>query len=220
MLRRTLLQAVAVFFAVRPVRALARILQAPPFSTREVETLSAIADVVLPSALNAQDKKRAVDRFVAWFVNYRQGADMGHGYGASTLRQPSGPSPVSRYPPQFAAIENAARERGGGTFASLPAAARREIVEKLLNEPQPVNRLPTQPSGANLIADFMGSYFTSADAWDLCYRAEIQRDNCRTLDNSERAPRPIANAGRGGNAGRNASEASRANGMGSEGPRE
>ncbi|HXT68794.1 MAG TPA: hypothetical protein VN700_03515 [Vicinamibacterales bacterium] len=196
MLRRTLLQVVASLIAVRPVRALARMLQAPPFSTGQVETLSGIADVVLPSALSAQERKQVVDRFVAWFVNYRQGADMGHGYGASTVRQPSGPSPVSRYPPQFAAIENAARERGGGTFASLPVAARREIVEKLLNEPQPITRLPAQPTGANLIADLMGSYFTSADAWDLCYRAEIQRDSCRTLDNSTSQPRPIA-VGRG-----------------------
>jgi hypothetical protein len=195
MLRRTLLQVAASLLAVRPVRALARMLQAPPFSTREIETLSAIADVVLPTALSAQDRKRVVDRFVAWFVNYRQGADMGHGYGASTLRQPSGPSPVSRYAPQFTAIEAAARERGGGTFASLPAAARRDIVEKLLNEPQPVSRLPAQPTGANLIADFMGSYFTGADAWDLCYRAEIRRDSCRTLDDSTRQPRAIGRAG-------------------------
>ena len=163
----------------------------PPFSIADIETLSAIAEVVLPSDLSAQERKRAVDRFVAWFVNYRQGADMGHGYGASTLRQPSGPSPVTRYPPQFMALATAARGRGGATFAALPVAGRREIVEKLLNEPQPVNRLPAQPTGASLIADLMGSYFTSADAWDRCYRAEIQRDNCRTLDNSAEAPRAI-----------------------------
>ncbi len=189
MLRRTLLQIAASLFAVRPVRALARMLQAPPFSTAEIETLSGLADAVLPSALSAQDRKRVVDRFVAWFVNYREGADMGHGYGASTLRQRSGPSPISRYPPQFESIDRAARERGGGTFASLPIAVRREIVQALLNEPQPVNRLPAQPTGANLIADFMGSYFNSAAAWDLCYRAEIGRDRCRTLDDSASQPR-------------------------------
>ena len=191
MLRRTLLQTGVGFFFIRPARALARILQAPPFSIAETETLSAIAEVVLPSDLSAQERKRAVDRFVAWFVNYRQGADMGHGYGASTLRQPSGPSPITRYPPQFAALAIAARQRQGATFAALPPAARREIVELFLNEPQPVNRLPAQPTGASLIADLMGSYFTSADAWDRCYRAEIQRDNCRTLDNSAEQPRAI-----------------------------
>ena len=196
MLRRTLLQTGVGFFFIRPARALARILQAPPFSIAETETLSAVAEVVLPSDLSAQERKRAVDRFVAWFVNYRQGADMGHGYGAATLRQPSGPSPITRYPSQFAALATAARERGGSTFAALPAASRRDIVEKLLNGPQPVNRLPAQPTGASLIADLMGSYFTSADAWDRCYRAEIQRDNCRTLDNSAEQPRAI-NGGRG-----------------------
>jgi hypothetical protein len=84
----------------------------------------------------------------------------------------------------------------GETFAALPAASRREIVEKLLNEPQPVNRLPAQPTGASLIADLMGSYFTSSDAWDRCYRAQILRDYCRTLDNSAEQPRAI-NGGRG-----------------------
>ena len=191
MLRRTLFQVFGALLVVRPVRALARMLQAPPFNPREIETLSAVADVVLPADLGAQGRKRVVDKFVAWFVNYRQGADMGHGYGASSLRQPSGPSPALRYPAQFAALETAARDRGAVSFAALAPAARREVVEKTLNEPQPVNRLPAQPTGANLIADFMGSYFTSADAWDRCYRAEIQRDNCRTLDNSSEEPRAI-----------------------------
>jgi len=191
MLRRTLLQSVAAFFVVRPARALARMLQAPPFSAREVETLGAISEVVLPSDLGAAGRRRVVDAFVAWFVNYRQGADMGHGYGASTLRQPSGPSPVLRYPPQFAAIDAAARERGAATFAALSLQARREVIEHLLNDPQPVNRLPNQPTGANLIADFTASYFTSEDAWDRCYRVEIRRDSCRTLDDSSRQPRPF-----------------------------
>ena len=195
MLRRTLLQAVSVLLVARPVRALARLLQAPPFSTREVTTLHALADVVLPVSIPAADRRRAVDRFVAWFVNYRQGADMGHGYGASTLRQPSGPSPALRYPPQFAALDAAAQARGGTSFAALLTSARREVVEQILNEPQPVNRLPAQPTGANLIADFMGSYFNSPDAWDRCYHAEIQRETCRRLDGSEQPPRPIGRSG-------------------------
>jgi hypothetical protein len=191
-----MLQTAVGFLVFRPVRALARMLQAAPFSARETETLTSIAEIVLPSDLTAQERRRVVDRFTAWFVNYKPGADMGHGYGASTLRQPSGPSPAQRYPPQFAAIDAAVKERGGSTFAALPAATRREIVEKLLNEPQPVNRFPAQPTGASLIADFMGSYFTSANAWDRCYRAQILRDSCRTLDNSEQQPQAMR-AGRG-----------------------
>jgi hypothetical protein len=191
LLRRTLLQSVIGLAVARPVRLLIRRFQAAPFTTSERETLVAVAEVVLPSDLRAPDRNRVVDAFVAWFVSYREGADMGHGYGSSTVRQRSGPSPAGRYPAQFAAIDRAAAARGAARFAALPLAARREIVEQLLNEPQPVNRLPAQPTGANLIADFMGSYFTSADAWDRCYRAEIRRDSCRTLDDSTRAPRPL-----------------------------
>src|SRR5262245_52668204 len=196
MLRRTLLQLAGALFVLRPVRALARILQTPPFTPQQIETLRAIGDVVLPAEIGAAGRKDAVDGFVRWCVNYRQGADMGHGYGASTIRAVSGPSPVARYAAQFTALDVAARDRGGSSFVLLAPAVRREVVEKFLNEPQPVNRLPAQPTGANLIADLMGSYFSSADALDRCYRAEIGRENCRTLDDSAQQPRAIA-AGRG-----------------------
>jgi hypothetical protein len=54
-----------------------------------------------------------------------------------------------------------------------------------------VNRLPARPTGANLVADFMGLYFNSGDAWDLCYHAEIGRDRCRALDGSDQPPPPF-----------------------------
>lgn len=192
MLRRTLLKSLAAALAARPVATLAQ--QAPAattFSATEVETLNAIADVALPEEIGADARRRAVTVFVSWFTNYRQGADMGHGYGASTLRAPSGPSPFSRYAAQFSALDASAMARGGQTFRALPAPDRRAIVEQLLNEPQPVNRLPAQPTGANLVADLMGSYFTSANAWDVCYGVQILRDSCRTLDNSADAPLPV-----------------------------
>lgn len=153
--------------------------------------LGAIAEVALPTSLTADDRRLAVRSFVAWFANYRAGADMGHGYGSSSLRAPSGPNPVTRYPPQFASLDAAARQRGSTSFAVLPIPARREVVEAFLNTPQPVNRMPAQPTGANLVADFMGRYFNSADGWNLCYQAEINRDSCRTLDDSATPPRPI-----------------------------
>ena len=166
MLRRTLLQIAAALVVLRPIRSLARVFQTPAFSDSNVATLTAIADVVLPSDVGASERQRVVDRFVAWFANYREGADMGHGYGASTLREPSGPSPARAIPAQFAALDAAATRSRRRDVRGAAVDARRDIVEKLLNEPQPVNRLPAQPTGANLIADFMGFYFTSADAWD------------------------------------------------------
>ena len=96
--------------------------------------------------------------------------------------------------PRVRAGEIAAHEIGhqvrAGRLSGEPVH-RLRVVEELLNNPQPVNRLPAQPTGASLVADLMGSYFNSADAWDTCYRAEIQRDSCRTLDNSAEPPRPV-----------------------------
>ena len=192
MRRRTLLKSLAAVVAVRPAATLAQSpAKATTFSSTEIETLNAVAEVVLPAEIGADAQRRAVTAFASWFANYRQGADMGHGYGASALRAPSGPSPFSRYAAQFAALDATAKARGGQTFRALPAADRRIVAEQLLNDPQPVNRLPPQPTGANLIADLMGSYFTSANAWDVCYGAQILRDSCRTLENSESAPLPI-----------------------------
>ena len=162
----------------------------PAFSAAEISTLGAIAEVVLPSTLTADDRRIAVRAFTTWFNNYKQGADMGHGYGASTLRQPSGPSPIARYPAQFAALDAAARDQGAQTFAALAPPVRRQVVESLLNT-TPVSRMPAQPSGANLVADFMGLWFNSQEGWNACYQAEINRDTCRTLDGSERPPKPI-----------------------------
>lgn len=164
---------------------------ATPFSSAEISTLGAISEIVLPSALTADDRRIAVRTFTAWFSNYKQGADMGHVYGASTLRQPSGPSPISRYPSQFAAIDAAARDQGAASFAALSTTARRQVVESLLNTTPPVSRMPAQPTGANLVADFMGMWFNSQDGWNACYQAEINRDTCRTLDGSEREPKAI-----------------------------
>ena len=191
--RRTLLKAIGALFVARQATpaagAAGQAITAPAaFAAAEVATLGAIAEVVLPSTLTSDDRRLAVRAFVSWFTNYTPGADMGHGYGSSALRGPSGPSPIARYPPQFAALTAAANERGAATFAALPTPARREVVEAFLNQPQPVNRLPAQPTGANLVADFMGWYFNSQDGWNLCYRAEINRDTCRTLDSSEKAP--------------------------------
>ena len=189
--RRTLLQALASVAASPPFARLKIFAQAPPITETETATLKALAEAVLPSALDRAGRDRVVASFVAWVRNYKAGADRGHGYGSSTLSAPTGPSPAPRYPAQFAALDKAAASRGAISFAAAAVAIRRAVVEAALNEPQPVQRLPNRPTGANLVADFMGFYFSSAEAWDLAYRAEIGRDTCRSLDGSDRAPTPI-----------------------------
>ena len=107
-----------------------------------------IAEVVLPTALTATERNGVVQRFVAWHDNYKAGADMGHGYGNSTLRAPSGPPVVGRYAAHFTALDEAARAAGARVFALAPLAVRRPIVASALPPPPPVHRLPPRPTGS------------------------------------------------------------------------
>jgi Gluconate 2-dehydrogenase subunit 3 len=191
MRRRTLLQSVAAALLVGPKASLGLAAQAPALTDAHLTTIRAVADVVLPTALGDAGRAAAVDRFVLWIRNYREGADRGHSYGASTLSQPTGPSPAARYPQQFAALEELARTRGAASFAALSLDKRREVVEAILNQPQRVASMPARPNGASLIADFMGYYFSGEGAYDLAYAAAIGRDTCRGLDGSDRPPAPL-----------------------------
>ena len=96
--------------------------------------------------------------------------------------------PARQYPAQFAALEASARTAGAASFAASSKEQRRTIVEASLNAPERVTRLPGTPTGANLVADFMGFYFNSPDAYDVCYGRDIGADRCRSLTGSEQEP--------------------------------
>ena len=191
MYRRTWLRSIAAALVAGPFHRVKMWAQAPTLTSGDLATLEAIAEVVLPTAAGAAGRKSAVDAFASWVRNYKEGADRGYGYGASSLSTPTGPSPAARYAPQFGALDAQARAAGGRSFATLPIDTRRTIVEASLNDGQGVARLPARPTGANLIADFMGLYFSSQAAWNLAYRAQINRDSCRALEGSERSPAPM-----------------------------
>lgn len=189
--RRAWLWSLAAGVLAAPFRRLGLLAQAPPLTASDITTLESIADVILPSDLGADGRKRIVAAFVAWVRNFKEGADRGYGYGASTLSAPTGASPAPRYPEQLAALDAAARTTGSKSFAALPIDARRTIVESALNAGQGIARLPARPTGASLIADLMGFYFNSGEAWNLAYRARIDRDGCRGLAGSDLPPAPL-----------------------------
>jgi hypothetical protein len=104
----------------------------------------------------------------------------------SARRAVTPPSPMRRYPSQLAALD---REAGGrGRFAALPAESRRLIVERAIAVAR-VDRLPPRPDGGHVATDLMAFFFWSSRANDLCYRADIGREDCRGLAGSEQAPR-------------------------------
>jgi hypothetical protein len=51
--------------------------------------------------------------------------------------------------------------------------------------------LPAAPNGQNVVADLMAFFFHSSEANDLCYRATIGREDCRSLRGSDKAPEAL-----------------------------
>lgn len=191
MTRRALLRLAALLATTWPLSSLKVLAsvrqQVTRLTAEEIVTLRAVAEVVLPSALSADDRQAAVTEFADWVANYREGAEIGPGYGSTRLRS-TGPPPTANYPAQLAALETAARQGGAASFPAASLAARRSIIEAALTAPQRVTQLPARPNGTHVIADFMGLFFNGQHGYNLAYRAAINRDECRGLAGSEKAP--------------------------------
>lgn len=198
MTRRFWLRLVGAVAAALPLSSLRSLAwaQSPSTPALNVPTLNAIAEVVLPSMLTAQERADAANAFVEWVAGYRAGAETGHGYGTTRLRR-TGPSPASAYPAQLAALETAARAEGAASLSALSTDARRRVIESALNTPTRVTQLPSQPNGAHVIADFMGQFFHGPSGYNLAYRAAINRLDCRGLEGSDAPPAPLPVRGGG-----------------------
>jgi hypothetical protein len=182
MRRRTLLQWLAAAAPIAPLRVWA---QTAGFPGKHASLLRAIAAVVLPSELGRDGVDRVVARFEAWVREYRPGADTDHGYGRTYLRRkPASPAPV--YVAQLESLS--------ATMLGSDTDAKRAAIEHALAEAK-VQELPRLPDGKHVISDLMSFYFRGSDANDLCYRAAIERDRCRGLEDSAHPPPPLKGAG-------------------------
>jgi hypothetical protein len=145
--------------------------QFPEFPGEHAATFRDIAALVLPREVDAV---RVARDFTIWVHDYRAGAETDHGYGNTRIRV-KGASPAAGYLKDLAALrDNVSRE-------SITAAFKEANVTDL----------PRTPGGSHVAADLMAFYFHSSDANDLCYRAQIGRDQCRGLAGSDRPPAPL-----------------------------
>ncbi len=148
--------------------------QSSTFPGEHGTQLKELAALVLPTSIGRAATDRAALDFERYVREYRPGADTEHGYGFTRVR-PKPPSPASEYLRQLKA---------------LPVPLTHSVVASALDQAQ-VTELPRLPEGKSLIADLMSFYFRSAEANDLCYRAAIQRETCRGLAGSSKAPAPL-----------------------------
>lgn len=186
MRRRALLQWMATSAAALPWLRVP--LHAQDLAAGHVFVLRDVAATVLPSAIGPKGQDEAVDNFLRWIRGYREGVALSHGYGVPRLVK-SGPSPAPGYATQLAALQAAAKVRGG-RFGSLPLATRRALLEEAFTSAG-VRNLPGRPDGRHVVADLMAHYFRSSAANDLCYNARIGRHTYRAIRVTTVRPAPL-----------------------------
>lgn len=187
MKRRTLLQWLAAGAASWPFLRV-RVRAANELSPGELLILRDVASTVLPSQLGIRGTEDAVNEFAGWLRDYREGVPLSHGYGVPRLVR-TGPSPVTRYSLQLAALQEAARARGG-RFGTLSLDQRRTLLDEALKQ-NGVSNLPGRPDGKHVVSDLMAHYFRSSAATDLCYNARIGRNTARAIQVTTVRPAPL-----------------------------
>lgn len=158
-------------------------------TTSQTFVLRDVATTVLPAVLGAKGQDEAVDQFLRWLRDYREGVPLSHGYGRPQLAR-TGPSPAPGYGPQIAALQQAATDRGG-RFGALPLDVRRALLDAAFKSAGVAN-LPQRPDGRHVVADLMAHYFRSSAANDLCYNARIGRHTYRAIRVTTVRPRPLS----------------------------
>jgi hypothetical protein len=168
-------------------------LRADEIPAEQVSILRDVAGTVLPSAIGGKGQNDAVDNFLRWIREYKEGVALSHGYGDPRLVK-SGPSPAASYTQQLTALQRTAQSRGG-RFGALPIETRRELLDAAFKAAD-IRNLPGRPDGKHVVADLMAHYFRGSDANDLCYNARIGRNTYRAIRVTTVRPVPL-NGGRG-----------------------
>lgn len=183
MKRRTVLQ--LLLSTVGAVTARIGLRAQTALSDADAGRIGVLADVVLPQELGSEGRALAVTSFVGWVRDYRPGVDTDHGYGFPRLRR-TAPSPAAKYVMQLDVLDLEARKRGRD-FKDTARADQQTIVEAAIAGAK-IERLPSRPDGGHIATDLMAFFFHSFEGNDLCYRARIGRDTCRTLIASDERP--------------------------------
>jgi hypothetical protein len=153
-------------------------------------SMRALGEAILPHELGSAGVTKAVNEFERWIAGYREGAELSHGYGTSTLRW-AGPTPATAWAAQLSSLDRRAQRANGRTFAALPLSARRALVQSDLDSIKATG-IPALARAPHVALALLAHYYSSSEAADLCYRAQIGRQNCRPLAAQTRKPLPLA----------------------------
>jgi hypothetical protein len=165
---------------------------APATGQPNATLLGALGDAILPAELGEQGVTRAVADFQRWRDGYQPGAEANHGYGTGKIeRLPADPRP--RWRAQLAALDAEAR-RTGQSFSALPRDRRQALVRTALAGERG-DAMPNPLLAKHVALALLAHFYDSPAATDLCYRAQIGRQQCRPLAAQREQPVALARAG-------------------------
>jgi hypothetical protein len=178
---------------IRGSRALLAAAGAPPRRPPNATLLDALGDAVLPAELGADGVARAVGEFQRWMNAYEPAAEANHGYGTGRIeRLPADPRPQWRS--QLAALDADAR-RTGSSFGALPRERRQALIRAGV-QTERGDALPDPLLARHVALALLAHFYDSPAATDLCYDAQIGRQQCRPLAAQRQQPVPLARIGR------------------------
>jgi hypothetical protein len=188
MKRRTLLNLAVTATTLSPFYRVRLTTAVKEFPAESLASLRRIARAVLPSALGPRGADDQVEALARWVREYREGAEMDHGYGRPRVRHMP-PTPVEAYVTQIEEIDAAAL-RHGQTFDRLDRETQRGILDEAFKRAD-VAALAARPTGRHVVADLMTLYFRSTAANDSAYEALIGRETCRPITFVADRPRSL-----------------------------
>ena len=186
--RRSLIKLALTGTALSPFVRLGLTAAVQEFGTESVAILRRVGRVVLPGELGVRGVDEQVEGFARWVREYREGAELEHGYGRPRIRH-APPSPAATYAVQLQDIDKAARAKGQ-PFERLDREIQRAVLETSFKAAG-VADLPARPTGRHVVADLMAHYFRGSEANDLAYKALIGQQNCRPITFVVERPRAL-----------------------------
>ncbi len=157
--------------------------------------LAALGEAVLPEALGASGRTKAVGEFREWIAAYTPVSEEMHGYGSAEITYTVS-DPAPGWNAQLHGMDLLAHKQFGAGFAALKPDKRDALVRAQLAGVRAA-RLPANPLTAPHVAVALLAHWAgSSAATDFAYGAKIGKDNCRLLSDSPRKPLPLVPGGK------------------------
>ncbi len=148
-----------------------------PVSGLPRDKIRRLADVLLPSEVDAAERDAVVSGFLDWLRRYRADAEMDHGYGFTRERY-TAPSPEPGYMQDLRDLDALV----GGNLLDLSDDELRDFVAGAIELAAPqLDALPRRPDDSHLCIGLLSHYYRGAPATDRCYGVSIRREVCRGL---------------------------------------